>query len=394
MIVGGTEKTIICVIFGLLLFLNICIAIRAICTGPVLPLIRSLVTQARLRLSTIYAFVTQLSATSNADKKDDFANTLIRQKLDERHVMAFNQSLSATIFLLAAVVVIVMYSSMVSATPRWMTTSQDVGLAAAYALTLVCLVCKERMRPKLIQFSLYSGLMLCIMGSFYGPVYEMSSFQWSISFVAILRLMLRTMTDSLALVAFWNTALSLTLLTASMKVDMRSKHVFVELVVQWEVIVWATSIFGFWRMNASLLDQATREVVASTAEHEHQAAKVILETICDAIVELDSDLMIAEESSRLGVMLFHGTGHSLKGTELKQLLQSDEDKQQFLSHMSGHHGSTSLAKVFHVRMRDGMGTALPVECFHMRFIGSCGESRHLIGIREFGDEPQRPPVTT
>ncbi|CAE8614933.1 unnamed protein product [Polarella glacialis] len=341
-----------------------------------------------------------LGRQKNADKKDDFANTLIRQKLDERHLMEFNQSLSATTFILAFSVFLQMWKD-VSATPRWMTTSQDVGLAAAYALTLVCLVCKERMRPKLIQWSLYSGLMLCIMLSLYGPVYEISSFLRSISFISVLRLVLRSMTDSLTIVAFWNTALSLTVLTASMNVDTHSKMctshmagVFVELVVQWEVFICATSIFGFWRMKASLLDHATREVLASTAEHEHQAANVILETICDAIVELDSDLMIAEEAPRLGAMLLHGTGHSLKGTELKQLLQSDEDKQQFLSHTSGLHGSTSLAKVFHVRMRDGMGTALPVECFHMRFIGSCGKSRHLIGIREFGDGPERPPVTT
>ncbi|CAE8637846.1 unnamed protein product, partial [Polarella glacialis] len=142
-------------------------------------------------------------------------------------------------------------------------------------------------------------------------------------------------------------------------------------------------------MSASLRFHVRKQVTAMISNNELVATRTILSTICDAIVELDSDLMIAEEAPGLAALLLHGGGRSLKGTQLGTLLATEEDHERFLAHLRREVTGASLATVFHVQMRDSIGNRLSLESFHVRYVGLDAKCWHLIGLREHGDACQK-----
>jgi hypothetical protein len=56
-------------------------------------------------------------------------------------------------------------------------------------------------------------------------------------------------------------------------------------------------------------------------------------SVRDVVVELDADYKVDEDAAMLGSILLHGTGRSLKGALLKDLLYDEVDRNTFAKHM-------------------------------------------------------------
>eukprot|EP00811_Abedinium_folium_P012339 NODE_2143_length_2283_cov_18.724490.p1 GENE.NODE_2143_length_2283_cov_18.724490~~NODE_2143_length_2283_cov_18.724490.p1 ORF type:complete len:498 (+),score=56.82 NODE_2143_length_2283_cov_18.724490:553-2046(+) len=136
------------------------------------------------------------------------------------------------------------------------------------------------------------------------------------------------------------------------------------------LIVW-----GAWKVH---------KAAVTSAQHELSAASALLRTMCDAVIELDEGLRIKHHAPALAMMLMHAQRSSLKDTDLRSLLFSEEDVlglERSLTNTS----ENRIANACHLRMRDSDCNPLRVEVFHISFRGQGNQPCHLLGIREYAD---------
>ncbi|CAK0875296.1 unnamed protein product [Prorocentrum cordatum] len=161
-------------------------------------------------------------------------------------------------------------------------------------------------------------------------------------------------------------------------VDVVKVFVGGELVGDITILVFAP----LWRHFSCL--RILHEIQASISQSENEAARSLLNIVCDATVELDGNLQIMDETSRLASLLQHGCDRSLKGVSILQFVV-EEDHHMFTDRMSSA-GDESVANLFHARVRDGISNVLKMEIFHVPVTGCrLRADSHLIGVREFAD---------
>ncbi|CAK8997172.1 unnamed protein product [Durusdinium trenchii] len=127
--------------------------------------------------------------------------------------------------------------------------------------------------------------------------------------------------------------------------------------------------------------KATVELKSRSIELE--AVSCLLRGFCDAVVEVDEQLRIVENSQQLLTMLLRSS-HStdLAGRNFLSLFCSD-DKPKVSDCLTSV--STSHTHALNARILDGDGNSVKVELLHIRFLTAEDCVHRLVGVREFQD---------
>ena len=156
---------------------------------------------------------------------------------------------------------------------------------------------------------------------------------------------------------------------------------------------------GFGFLVDRLLHQKVRhDMIHRSAISQLGAASALLRLLCDAIVELDSNLRITDDSPQLAAMLLRDGPGSVKGmtfTDLmptvpeaaraNEILSFNSAKTQ-VSVVSDDSRASILANVFHTRLVDSCSSKFRTEVFQVAYSQADGEVHHLIGLRDFTDQ--------
>eukprot|EP00927_Polykrikos_kofoidii_P082520 TRINITY_DN8228_c1_g1_i1.p1 TRINITY_DN8228_c1_g1~~TRINITY_DN8228_c1_g1_i1.p1 ORF type:complete len:631 (+),score=66.96 TRINITY_DN8228_c1_g1_i1:58-1950(+) len=153
-----------------------------------------------------------------------------------------------------------------------------------------------------------------------------------------------------------------------------------ELVFSFFLIFCSEAVRGW--VVCHICDELEKEETKSGSN----AAVALLNTVCDASAQLDDDLVISEDASRLGAMLLHSSNRSLKGVPFSKLLSSDIDRERFASRARARANvqqqENALADLFHVHVRDNTNNDVEVEVYLVSFTSYCDRTKFLVGIRE------------
>jgi len=143
-------------------------------------------------------------------------------------------------------------------------------------------------------------------------------------------------------------------------------------------------------VNSLLEGQACRS--------ELRAARSTLAGVCDAMVELDVNLMLKGPSEQLSALLMHSQPRSLAGVSVSSFLATEADREKFTKEVTSNTVHDDICTAFQVKLRDNLGINVSVEVFSVRFSSSDENESYLVGFREFADlAPSRrtqPIVTT
>ncbi|CAJ1397507.1 unnamed protein product [Effrenium voratum] len=148
-------------------------------------------------------------------------------------------------------------------------------------------------------------------------------------------------------------------------------------------VIFACCIVCFC-LHQGLLLNVKQGIEAANLRSEGKACSALLGTICDAHFFLDADLRLEHDEPGLASMLFHLKTN--QGTNFDQCLASEEDKTHFVEMIEKSNADDTFARAMHAHVRDGVGNIIPMEIFHVRTSDALGEVKHLVGIREYGDE--------
>jgi len=107
----------------------------------------------------------------------------------------------------------------------------------------------------------------------------------------------------------------------------------------------------------------------------------MLLSMCDAVVRLDSELRVTQDSPELSKLLTATPRGELFGSSILSFLATEADRQKFIEQVSSLDAAT-LPMIFHVDMVDSIGIAMRTEvlCASLRNVDLDGD-RHFLGFR-------------
>mmetsp|Transcript_10480 Transcript_10480/g.29528 ORF Transcript_10480/g.29528 Transcript_10480/m.29528 type:complete len:457 (-) Transcript_10480:1404-2774(-) len=140
-------------------------------------------------------------------------------------------------------------------------------------------------------------------------------------------------------------------------------------------------------MEHGLRFAVRREVEKEGDQNMLAAIRAVLNTICEVVVELDSELRLSDHTPQLVDVLLLSPLHSLQGTPLSDYISSAGDREQFEGRMRTGRVGSSIADAFHTRLQDSAGSAVCMEVFSVALSGLDRRPHYVLGMREFTDVP-------
>ncbi|CAE7493638.1 unnamed protein product [Symbiodinium necroappetens] len=139
-------------------------------------------------------------------------------------------------------------------------------------------------------------------------------------------------------------------------------------------------------LQAGLKRRTEHDLLYSKMATNLKAASSLLGLTCDAVVELDGDLRVVQDSAALAAMLLCA-GSTLAGRDFRDFVQkSDADQAlELLKRFDGSQPDVNT-QAFHTRLQDCDCNKIPTEVFQVVYRTTRGEARHLIGLRDVTDQ--------
>ena len=136
-------------------------------------------------------------------------------------------------------------------------------------------------------------------------------------------------------------------------------------------------------LSQKLMQSEARAIVAaSTSASSEAAVQDLLGIMCDAVLVLDEQFVMASPCPKLDALLLRSASMTAVGAEPFPALfeVTDHDRVgQFLTESNG------VAQTLHATLRDVRCSPVRVQLFHKRFENVLGETRHVIGVLEESD---------
>jgi len=194
-------------------------------------------------------------------------------------------------------------------------------------------------------------------------------------------------------VVIWNSVYSLASAWAFRRIDfepgspMATFHMV-------EVVLSVVLVLAVEQQHRALWREARCKLEIKRFTGERVAMTDLLTMVCDVVVELDDELKITEHVPKLATMLLLDSRSCTAGMQLQHFMPIEADRERLHVQLGDHELAEgtgppilSLSGAFHATMRDSMSSRLQVEIFFVRFFSVSGRLQHLVGIREFMDQP-------
>jgi len=270
---------------------------------------------------------------------------------------------------------------------RHMTRYQDVLLIIGIAATNFVMDCSSHITARALDRHFSFLMMLCLL--FVSPLATDAQYLREQGFLVLLGVFVLALVNlNVRVIAFW-----ITLFCSMMCYTIMHGEFVCHEMTRLELTLdfFATGIIEIAAVGIierTLAAQVRHEIKARTAQNELSAARGILDTVCDVIVELDANLRILEHVPKLAALLLLGPTRSLQGEHLEQYMAEDHDREEFARNMLVEPGRDGCrAHVFHTRMHDSNRSIIRVEIFSVTWQGLDGQRRYVLGMREFTDVP-------
>ncbi|CAE8648270.1 unnamed protein product [Polarella glacialis] len=165
--------------------------------------------------------------------------------------------------------------------------------------------------------------------------------------------------------------------------------------IQEAIFCVVVSILGL-ATDMRLVSEASSTIQVKASHAEHQSLSMLLNTMCDVVVELDSLFGLVDKGERLSAFLLQGPGRSLRKTCFLDFMYQAADRESFSQHLQQpRHGLLrDMAIPIHARMRDSSGFALHVELIHAQYERLDGSVHYIVGIRELAEGSQGCPAVS
>eukprot|EP00439_Symbiodinium_sp_Y106_P073305 s2250_g13.t2 len=166
-----------------------------------------------------------------------------------------------------------------------------------------------------------------------------------------------------------------------------------------EVLNFVLTVGTAFLLHGLLHQKVRHEARYKSITTQLGAISSLLRLTCDALVVLDSDLRITDNSPQLAAMLLRDRPGSVQGLKFTDLMPTSHEATrayEILAETSSMSSGTEvsavsedesiLANVFHTRLVDSCSSKFRTEVFRVTYRQADGEVHHLLGLRDFTDQ--------
>eukprot|EP00930_Biecheleria_cincta_P008736 TRINITY_DN11027_c0_g2_i4.p1 TRINITY_DN11027_c0_g2~~TRINITY_DN11027_c0_g2_i4.p1 ORF type:complete len:590 (+),score=73.83 TRINITY_DN11027_c0_g2_i4:119-1888(+) len=323
-----------------------------------------------------------LSALFWAPNADTFRERAITQKLEQRRLRwAHSSSATGATYLSAALALTVW--NIVVENPRWMTAGQDV---AAIAFLAVFVVAGNFLRfTRRLVDVFYATVMIintCFL-AFSTP----NNFLFAEAATCFLRLPCGLFNLQVGHAIFWNLACTCISCIAVSTRNSGNSDVPKSMNYILELAMCFGSILTVSGFKESILSELRLDIDAANQRAEKSASMLLLDMVCDVIVELTSDLTITHDSRGFAALLMRSSGKPVTSLPFCDFIFNEVDRVMFMDKISAlRMGPEETVGTCRVSLSDSLCNHVKVEMFFVKVCVDEGELRYIIGIREFTDE--------
>eukprot|EP00928_Gymnodinium_smaydae_P046180 TRINITY_DN3076_c0_g5_i1.p1 TRINITY_DN3076_c0_g5~~TRINITY_DN3076_c0_g5_i1.p1 ORF type:complete len:427 (+),score=48.62 TRINITY_DN3076_c0_g5_i1:70-1281(+) len=129
-----------------------------------------------------------------------------------------------------------------------------------------------------------------------------------------------------------------------------------------------------------------REIQFSSLKINNSSSMLLLDMMCDVVLELSDKLMIVRESPSFASLMFKSTGSSVQGKSFASFIEDDFGRQTFESHLIGGTRQNGKVGVCNTTLKDGLHNRVHVEIFFVKVEMDANIYHYLLGIRESNHE--------
>lgn len=297
----------------------------------------------------------------------------------------FAHKLVACMWLCTLAMLVQVVANIFSGRMRWMTPALDYSLLLSVAVLSVIRFFPSLINSKSLDTWCGVGMLCSILGD---ALLTGAGTPATVAFVIFARFALGVLCIDLRLMVLWNllavvfACFAREIFPAGLTVPTSGHPVPGLLII-------ITALVGVLVVKNVLVAEAVFRVQARNGK---SAATALLSTMNDAIVELDSKLAIVGPARQLACLLLSGSHRSLDGDQFTRFIASECDKERFVESIQEPSASdnATTANMIHLELKDCFRASIPVSIYHVQCPGITGwgerSTRHLLSIREFGDE--------
>ncbi|CAE7359900.1 rsmI [Symbiodinium sp. CCMP2592] len=138
-------------------------------------------------------------------------------------------------------------------------------------------------------------------------------------------------------------------------------------------------------VQRALQSREAQGLLISNTTTELSAATSLLELTCDAVVELDGDLQLTAPGADIASMLLKDPSVSLQGKCFTEFVATSDEAERAEQLLRGSDKGVHT-DAFHTRLVDSCSSKFRTEVFHVSYSRLGGQTRHLLGLRDFTDQ--------
>eukprot|EP00445_Apocalathium_hangoei_P088234 CAMPEP_0204210460 /NCGR_PEP_ID=MMETSP0361-20130328/73940_1 /ASSEMBLY_ACC=CAM_ASM_000343 /TAXON_ID=268821 /ORGANISM="Scrippsiella Hangoei, Strain SHTV-5" /LENGTH=428 /DNA_ID=CAMNT_0051174587 /DNA_START=391 /DNA_END=1677 /DNA_ORIENTATION=+ len=150
----------------------------------------------------------------------------------------------------------------------------------------------------------------------------------------------------------------------------------------------ATLVFCAYWASKFTWASASQEVQTAMLQGSSSAMSTLLDLVCDVSFELDADLKLKDDVPKFSAMVTLGSTASIQGLPFTSCMAHADDVELFKQRMHEQPhagiGSSSVAGLHRVKLRDSLGNHVDTEVFYVRY-DNIGTTSFLVGLRECGE---------
>lgn len=267
--------------------------------------------------------------------------------------------------------------------PRWTTLEQTLIVSALYPIAwFVSLSEPSRMSLRCVVFVQHLGIGAFVATCF--PQVDLAII--SMVICAFPRFLINMFTMDLWLVCHANAVCSAFVLFGCLRLEDAPSGMLTRThVLYLEAVFSVTTCMGAKAFRDVIQRSCRQALELQSSRNESLAAVGVLKAVCDAVVRLDDEMLVADEETKLAALLLHGPGRVLTGFEFLQYLSTVDQQQLFREWLRAPVGVGSEKGAFETTLRDSTGNTIRVDLFHVPYEYFPGILHHFIGIQERGN---------
>eukprot|EP00928_Gymnodinium_smaydae_P010421 TRINITY_DN13924_c0_g2_i2.p1 TRINITY_DN13924_c0_g2~~TRINITY_DN13924_c0_g2_i2.p1 ORF type:complete len:530 (+),score=61.52 TRINITY_DN13924_c0_g2_i2:67-1656(+) len=305
---------------------------------------------------------------------------LVRRKLEQRKTQIAHVSFIA----IANLMMVALLFSL--STVAWGTDARfSDGQIMCSLCSMILSICAYSAPPSTPGLSEVYYACMMILCTVYLQTSPLDLFTFCLQSACFIRFVLSVTLLNTVHMCFWNlAALGATYVYTT---NSPAHHPWSDLLLSFDTMATLTCIVTSIGFEQLIISSIETEAQISKLKINSSSSMLLLDMMCDVVLELSDKLIIVSESLNFAAMMLKSSALYLKGQPFTCFIEDELGRKAFEKHLIAGAGQNSKVGVCNTTLTDSLRNRIRVEVFFVKVDMDVDIFHYLIGVRESNEDP-------